>query len=141
SCVGIYACDVGSQSRIDRVETAASRTISQRGAGAVPTRAGAHSRGPRRIPGQTKQIFDHILTANITTEPSSDRSLPFPEDIICKTKPRLPPLLVRTDSRSTQSELDRLVRGNQASVEIDTVVQTRYKVRNTVVFGVSLRKG
>src|SRR5262249_9731705 len=128
SSVGIYACDVIFQSRIDRVETATSRTISQRGAGAVPTRAGAHGRGPGRISGQAKHVFDHILTAYITTEPRSDRGLPFPENIPRKTKPRLPPLVVRVNQSLTQTILDSFFRSNQAGIEILTVVQTGYKV-------------
>src|SRR5689334_2609055 len=49
--------DVGPESRIDRVETAAGRAVGKRYAVAVPTRAGADCGGPRRITRQAQQVL------------------------------------------------------------------------------------
>src|SRR6185369_15991770 len=131
--IRINARDVGSQAGIDRVETAASRTVSQRRTGAVPARACAHGCGPWWIAGHAKQIFDDLCTAHVAAKARSDRGLTGAPDVPRNTHTRLPSLFVGIDCCSANSHLLCFGRGHETSVEVGAVVERRIEVRDAIV--------
>src|SRR5436853_6322699 len=100
------------QTRIDRVQAAAGRAISQRSL-ASPTRI--YGRTPGRIGRHTQDVFDDVGATDETPETEANRRLAIAEDIPGDANARLEAFVVGVDQRARQTGGVSLISAHQAA--------------------------